>query len=125
MATNEELIGYARALKEFCGSRAGCDGCPLTDKQGVCFCKMEGLVGMTTVPCNWRIPTPRRFTDTDILWAKAAKASGAVYVVKHKDLCRAYNVIYDYVCDLPGNLFSGAEINDCITLDDILKEEEV
>ncbi len=129
MTKAEELIQAAKLIKQHCENKKECGACPLWNyKRGGCS------VGECRLPEYWKIPSPRRFTNTDILWAKAAKAAGAT-VIK-KEACLAYDcgVTFAYTdiektsegtVTFPTSAFSSIQPGESVPIDEILKEEEV
>ena len=124
MATNEELIKAAQVIKEFCGIDGNCGerGCPFCDRGGNCCISSDRSVS-TVYPADWEIPKPRRWTDTDILWAKVAKESGVFEIIRQGNCNFAVTYIGEYV-RFPNSAFAELEIDEHIRIDEILEEED-
>lgn len=125
MATNEEIYNALVLLQNECKRSGGCEECIECGIQKMCGgCPvLEGFEDVV-------IKKPRRFTDTDILWAKAAKASGATKVERgiNPIIERAYaytgnNKSVRGMVSFPASAFQSLETGESVPSDEILKEE--
>ncbi len=137
MTKSEELIQAAQMLKESCKEaivKLGPDRrahCCLPNGQICPFDKPQDCkIANNYEPGNWDLPKPRRFTDTDILWAKAAKASGGEDILRYD----AYSIYtrgraampgqWRDVARLPADSFKGIKPGESVPIDEILKEAD-
>lgn len=122
MATNKEIYDALVLLQEECRRLRDdvCEGCEIKKMYG--YCPFMGGFDSKV------IKKPSRFTDTDILWAKAAKASGAKEITMLFDDNSPYAVAYTddesccYMVCFPASAFQSLKPYETVQIDDILKE---
>lgn len=121
MATNKEIYDALVLLQEQCN---------FTQNNNCYNCSIRKIVGFCPfVPgfsdCSLKLL--RRFTDTDILWAKAAKSSGATEIRKDSETAFAYTdneqTSMGMIC-FPASAFKSLKKDEIVQIDDILKEEK-
>ena len=126
MATDKELINAAELLKENCLAHNGdgdfdvcCKGCTFDYEMGCPLCNRSVFA--------WKIPKTRRFTDTDILWAKALKTIGVDEIIRYEGstyrISKSNTEEADYI-NLPRIVFNSIRNGEVVQIEEILKEAE-
>lgn len=118
MATNEEIYNALVLLYKECERLRD------NDCEGREIAKMCGDCPFNGEFPESKIKKPRRFTDTDILWAKAAKASGAKEIKVFARAKFAMGEDGGSIAYLPITTFESIGKNEAVQIDDILKEEQ-
>lgn len=117
MVTKDEAIKAAKTLKEWCNNQRRCCECSFGGEE---YCGLE-----FTMPSEWIIPKPSRWSDADVQMAKAMKMYGYKSAERWKDgklMVRSSDISG---CFFPPKfIFVGLNIGESVSLDDIIQEAE-
>ena len=128
MVENEKLLEAARMIQEHCEQSKKGSACPLAYK-GVCkgyiHCSVKGHGDDDTLPCDWILPKPCRWTENDVLMAKALIGLGYEKVEKMRcggqPIARLTN---DAAWFLDEAVFQSINAGETVNLYDIITEYE-
>ena len=137
MSKAEEMIQAAKMLKENCKKAIVKNETCFLENGQECPFNYKNSIDCRLVqdrePCNWELPTPRRFTDTDILWAKASKEAGATVIKREACLACDCGVAFAHTdiektsagtVAFPTSAFKSIVPGETVPIDEILKEDE-
>lgn len=123
MADNEKLLEAARMIKEHCEAVKSHGECEFSTT-GMCLgainCRM---CGHANVPALWRIPKPCRWTENDMIMAKALIAAGFDRAARNESLETVFALkADDSVWTTPSGLFKSINASETVKLSDIIAE---
>lgn len=121
MADNEKLLEAARRIQRHCtDTEMGC-ACPLS-RDGVC----DGLDNCGVcghVPDRWKLPKHCRWTENDMIMAKALLTIGFERVAKNESIEAIFTLKADGTTWLtPSGLFKSINAGETVNLSDIIAE---
>lgn len=116
MITENEAFKAAEMLKEWCGGLQ-CKCCPFT-RNG----SSMGCIFRASVPTNWKIPKPCRWTDDDIQLAKILKKLG-VYKISYSNIGGPWWNTDDTGGTVPIGAFADLKPGETVPIDAIINEE--
>lgn len=129
MADNEKLLEAARMIQEHCKHTERGKPCALAHGEtcdGVNNCGVGKQFPGGCIPCeDWNIPKPCRWTENDLIMAKALIVSGFDRVAKKE----GQDVIFALMENgdawiVPPMLFKSLNASETVNLSDIIAEYE-